>query len=253
MPEAVIVATARSPIGRAVKGSLKDMRPDDLAVQMVQAALAKVPGARPDRDRRPDARLRTAGRRVRQQPRPGRCRARGPRPPARHHREPLLLLEPADHPDGAARDQGRRGRRLHLRRCRDRQPLRQGQRRRPARHPEPALRRGPGPHRDVRRRRPDLGRPARPRASCPTSTSPWARPRRTSPSSRASPARSRTRSASAARTSPRRRSPMASGAATSPRSPCPTAPWSAPTTARAPASRSRRSPRSSRSSAPTAR
>ncbi|MGI5132381.1 acetyl-CoA C-acetyltransferase [Pseudonocardia sp. CA-107938] len=43
MPEAVIVATARSPIGRAMKGSLKDMRPDDLAVQMVQAALAKVP------------------------------------------------------------------------------------------------------------------------------------------------------------------------------------------------------------------
>jgi acetyl-CoA C-acetyltransferase len=43
MPEAVIVATARSPIGRAVKGSLKDMRPDDLAVQMVQAALAEVP------------------------------------------------------------------------------------------------------------------------------------------------------------------------------------------------------------------
>ena len=43
MPEAVIVATARSPIGRAVKGSLKDMRPDDLTVQMVQAVLAKVP------------------------------------------------------------------------------------------------------------------------------------------------------------------------------------------------------------------
>jgi acetyl-CoA C-acetyltransferase len=43
MPEAVIVATARSPIGRAVKGSLKDMRPDDLTVQMVQAALGKVP------------------------------------------------------------------------------------------------------------------------------------------------------------------------------------------------------------------
>jgi acetyl-CoA C-acetyltransferase len=43
MPEAVIVATARSPIGRAGKGSLKDMRPDDLTVQMVRAALAKVP------------------------------------------------------------------------------------------------------------------------------------------------------------------------------------------------------------------
>jgi acetyl-CoA C-acetyltransferase len=47
MPEAVIVAIARSPIGRAVKGSLKDMRPDDLAVQMVQAALAKVPDLDP--------------------------------------------------------------------------------------------------------------------------------------------------------------------------------------------------------------
>ncbi|MER7986145.1 acetyl-CoA C-acetyltransferase [Streptomyces noursei] len=43
MPEAVIVAVARSPIGRAGKGSLKDMRPDDLTVQMVRAALAKVP------------------------------------------------------------------------------------------------------------------------------------------------------------------------------------------------------------------
>jgi len=43
MPEAVIVSTARSPIGRAGKGSLVDMRPDDLAVQMVRAALDKVP------------------------------------------------------------------------------------------------------------------------------------------------------------------------------------------------------------------
>ncbi|KHL19546.1 acetyl-CoA C-acetyltransferase [Mumia flava] len=43
MTEAVIVSTARSPIGRAFKGSLKDMRPDDLTVQMVRAALDKVP------------------------------------------------------------------------------------------------------------------------------------------------------------------------------------------------------------------
>jgi acetyl-CoA C-acetyltransferase len=43
MPEAVIVATARSPIGRAGKGSLVDIRPDDLAAQMVRAALDKVP------------------------------------------------------------------------------------------------------------------------------------------------------------------------------------------------------------------
>jgi len=43
VPDAVIVAAARSPIGRAYKGSLKEMRPDDLAVQMLRAALAKVP------------------------------------------------------------------------------------------------------------------------------------------------------------------------------------------------------------------
>lgn len=47
MPEAVIVATARSPIGRAVKGSLATMRPDDLAAQMVRAALDKVPSLDP--------------------------------------------------------------------------------------------------------------------------------------------------------------------------------------------------------------
>jgi len=43
MPEAVIVSTARSPIGRAVKGSLRDVRPDDLTAQIIAAALAKVP------------------------------------------------------------------------------------------------------------------------------------------------------------------------------------------------------------------
>ncbi len=47
MPEAVIVATARSPIGRAFKGSLASMRPDDLAAQMVRAALDKVPALDP--------------------------------------------------------------------------------------------------------------------------------------------------------------------------------------------------------------
>jgi acetyl-CoA C-acetyltransferase len=43
MAEAVIVATARSPIGRAVKGSLKELRPDDLAATIVRTALDKVP------------------------------------------------------------------------------------------------------------------------------------------------------------------------------------------------------------------
>ena len=47
MPEAVIVATARSPIGRAFKGSLVSLRPDDMAAQMVKAVLAKVPALDP--------------------------------------------------------------------------------------------------------------------------------------------------------------------------------------------------------------
>jgi acetyl-CoA C-acetyltransferase len=43
MPEAVIVSTARTPIGRAHKGSLVEARPDDLVAFAIRAALAKVP------------------------------------------------------------------------------------------------------------------------------------------------------------------------------------------------------------------
>jgi len=47
MAEAVVVATARTPIGRAFKGSLKEIRPDDLSVQVLQAVLDKVPSLDP--------------------------------------------------------------------------------------------------------------------------------------------------------------------------------------------------------------
>jgi acetyl-CoA C-acetyltransferase len=43
MPEAVIVSTARSPIGRAAKGSMTQIRPDDLTATIVEAALDKIP------------------------------------------------------------------------------------------------------------------------------------------------------------------------------------------------------------------
>jgi acetyl-CoA C-acetyltransferase len=43
VPEAVVVAATRSPIGRAFKGSLTQLRPDDLAATVVQAALDQVP------------------------------------------------------------------------------------------------------------------------------------------------------------------------------------------------------------------
>jgi acetyl-CoA C-acetyltransferase len=47
MPEAVIVAAARSPIGRAFKGSMTGIRGDDLTVQIVQAAFEQIPGFDP--------------------------------------------------------------------------------------------------------------------------------------------------------------------------------------------------------------
>ncbi|QCB50247.1 acetyl-CoA C-acetyltransferase [Rhodococcus sp. PAMC28707] len=47
MPEAVIVSAARSPIGRARKGSLKDLRADDLAATIIHAALDKIPAFDP--------------------------------------------------------------------------------------------------------------------------------------------------------------------------------------------------------------
>jgi acetyl-CoA C-acetyltransferase len=48
MPEAVIVSTARTPIGRAAKGSLVDARPDDLAAFAIRSALDKVPELPPE-------------------------------------------------------------------------------------------------------------------------------------------------------------------------------------------------------------
>ncbi len=48
MPEAVIVSAARSPIGRAFKGSLKDLRPDDLTATIVRTALDKIPELDPE-------------------------------------------------------------------------------------------------------------------------------------------------------------------------------------------------------------
>ena len=46
MPEAVIVDAVRTPIGRAVKGSLKDVRADDLAAVPLKALVERNPGGR---------------------------------------------------------------------------------------------------------------------------------------------------------------------------------------------------------------
>ena len=116
MPEAVIVATARSPIGRAFKGSLIDSPPRRPDRDHDPRRPGQGPPARPGRRRGPHPRLRPARRRAGLQHGPrSRDHAR-PGQAARHHGHPLLLLLAADHPDGVPRDQGRRGRRVHLRR-----------------------------------------------------------------------------------------------------------------------------------------
>ena len=159
MPEAVIVSTARSPIGRAMKGSLVSMRPDDLAAQMVRAALDKVEALNPHQIDDLILGCGLPGRRAGLQHGPrGRRRARL-RLPAGHHRQPLLFVVAADHPDGVPRDQGRRGRRVHLRRRRDGVPIRQGQLGLVAGHQEPAVRRGRPADGHRRRGRHRLARP----------------------------------------------------------------------------------------------
>ena len=47
MPEAVIVSAARTPIGRAKKGSLIDVRPDDLLAFAIRAAVDQTPEVDP--------------------------------------------------------------------------------------------------------------------------------------------------------------------------------------------------------------
>ena len=138
MPEAVIVATARTPIGRANKGSLVECRPDDLSALIIDAVLAKVPELDPAQVEdviwgcgQPAGEAGTNVGRVAAHPRRARRAGR--------HRQPLLLVVVADDPHGRARDQGRRGRRLRRRRRRDREPVHERRgRRRPA---QPEVRR----------------------------------------------------------------------------------------------------------------
>ena len=47
MPEAVIVSSVRTPVGRGYKGSLRTTRPDDLGALVIKEALARVPGLNP--------------------------------------------------------------------------------------------------------------------------------------------------------------------------------------------------------------
>src|SRR5690625_320265 len=48
MQEAVIVAGVRTPIGRSHRGTLKDVRPDDLAALVIKEVLNRAPGVEPE-------------------------------------------------------------------------------------------------------------------------------------------------------------------------------------------------------------
>ena len=152
MPEAVIVATGRTPIGRANKGSLVDCRPDDLAALVIREVLAKVPQLDPQSVEDVIMGSGQPGGEAGLQRRAGRRAAGRTTRRARGDRQPLLLVLPPDHPDGCPCHPGRRGRRVRRRRGGDGQPL--PQRRRRHRPAQRAVRRRRGPH-----RRADAGRP----------------------------------------------------------------------------------------------
>ncbi len=253
MPEAVIVAAARSPIGRAFKGSLAGIRPDDLAVQLVRAALDQVPQLDPN-----DIDDLMLG-----------CGLPGGEQGFNMARVVAVLLGHDAVPGTTVTrycSSSLQTTRMALHAIRagegdvfvsagvetvsrfakgnsdslpdTRNPIFDDAAR-PHRVTSPSRARTPGASRATT-------------STSPTSTSPWARPPRTWHCSRTSAARTWTTSASVRRTSPRSRSPTGSSPARSRRSRCPTARWSAPTTGRGPASPTPRCPSSSRCSAPTA-
>ena len=149
MPEAVIVATARSPIGRAFKGTMTSIRPDDLTVQMIKAALAKVPQLDPA-----EIEDLILG-----------CGLPGGEQGYNMARVVAVMLgldtlpgttitrycssSLQSHQDGLPRDQGGRGRRVHLRRRRVRQPVRP--RAAATARPTPRTRSSPTPRRAPQR------------------------------------------------------------------------------------------------------
>ena len=214
MPEAVIVATARSPIGRAFKGSLTYDPPRRLTVFTGSTR----PWPRSRSSARTTSTTSCSAAACPAASRASTWRAWSPScsgcdNAARHHGDPVLLLLAADHPDGLPRHQGRRGRRVRLRRRGVRQPFRRrqqrhaGRTRRTTSSTDAAARSGALGAGGV----PGLARPAGRTPRSRTSTSPWARPRRTSPRCAGSRGRRRTSSASGRRTWPRRRSPTGSG------------------------------------------
>ncbi len=114
MSEAVIVDAIRTPVGKAIRGTLRDMRADDLAAIPLRALVERNPEV--DFNETDDVMMgcgfpdHEQGYNIARNARV----ARGDRPPRPGgHREPLLRIFAADDPDGLPRDQGGRGRSIH--------------------------------------------------------------------------------------------------------------------------------------------
>ena len=111
MPEAVIVDAVRTPIGRAFKGSLKDVRADDLAAVPLQALVERNPGV--DFAQTDDVMMGAASSFAEQGYNVGRnatLLAGFDHHVPGVHGQPLLRLVAADDPHGLPRDHGGRGR-----------------------------------------------------------------------------------------------------------------------------------------------
>ena len=137
MSEVVIVAIGRTPIGRAVKGSLIDERPDDLGAYVVDEVLKQIPQL--DRGQIDDVICGCALPGGEQGHNLGRIISilAGVDAPG-HDGQPLLLVVAAGRPDGLPRHQGGRGLGVRVRRRRVEHPLAARQVRGPAGNAEPA-------------------------------------------------------------------------------------------------------------------
>src|SRR6267143_5939153 len=108
MNGAVIAALGRTPIGRARKGSLVDVRPDDLASYVVTKVLDKLPQL--ERSEIEDLICGCGLPGGEQGHNIGRVVSILSRLDVAGVGQPLLLVVADDHPDGGARHRGRRGR-----------------------------------------------------------------------------------------------------------------------------------------------
>ena len=139
MPEAVIVDTVRSPIGRAFKGSLAQLRPEETGAYVIDQLLERNQEVDPDDRQRGLRRLRHAAGPAGLQRRPDHDPALREAPEGDDGGDDVALLrvQPRLDPPRRQLDQGRPGRHLRRRRGRVGEPVQRAHRARRRRRPQP--------------------------------------------------------------------------------------------------------------------